>query len=99
MIVLNNISYNKLGKYESMLSQAYKGNYYSGATVLILKEIYEIVKNCGYRKSANFSCNSCRLQFLSEVGKAYFQYQSDLKETMRKVREGKIKKKEDKVTE
>lgn len=94
MIVFNRKVYGELKQYETNFRQAVFGNYVNIPLVKV-KEIYQKVKTIGYNKTAQFSCNSCRLKFLQEVGKAYFQYQSDLKETMRKVREGKEEGKEE----
>lgn len=95
MLILNRTAYTKLKPYESHFKQAVWGNYVN-CSLLRIKEIYEIVKTCNYNKSANFSCNSCRLHFLQDIGNAYFKYQEDTKETMKQVREGKINKNKEK---
>jgi hypothetical protein len=85
MIKLDNSSYKQLKEHENILAAAYKGNYLN-APYLTVKTIYDIVVKVGYNGQANFTCTRCRLNFIKEVGKAYFDYKQKLADSAEKAR-------------
>lgn len=91
MIRLDNNTYKQLKEHENILAAAYKGNYLN-APYLTVKTIYDIVVKVGYNGQANFTCTRCRLNFIKEVGKAYFDYKQKLADSAAKAREAKAAK-------
>ena len=91
MIRLDNNTYKQLKEHENILAAAYKGNYLN-APYLTVKTIYDIVVKVGYNGQANFTCTRCRLNFIKEVGKAYFDFKQKLADSAAKAREAKAAK-------
>lgn len=91
MIKVDNVSYKQLKEHENILAAAYKGNYLN-APYLTVKTIYDIVVKVGYNGQANFTCTRCRLNFIKEVGKAYFEFKQKLADSAAKAREAKAAK-------
>lgn len=103
MLQLDNKSYKKLEVYQQHFRTAVYGLCYSGLTASKLQEIYDIVKPLGLTFKPNMGCNSCRLKFLQEVGKAWFAYDEKVKkqreESLEKARKAKAEKAEKKEQE
>lgn len=78
MIKLNKSIYKKLQPYETYFRQAHYGCYLMNMSSLKILDILEIVKKCGYVGSVTVSCNNCKLKFMKEIGKYYFEYQKSL---------------------
>ena len=57
-----------------------------------MKTIYDIVVKVGYNGRENFTCTRCRLKFIKEVGKVYFEYKQKLSDSAAKAREAKAAK-------
>lgn len=93
MIRLDNNAYKQLKEHENILAAAYKGNYLN-APYLTVKKIYDIAVKVGYNGRANFTCTRCRLNFIKEVGKAYFDFKQKLADSAEKARAAKAEKKE-----
>ena len=91
MIRLDNNTYKQLKAHENILAAAYKGNYLN-APYLTVKTIYDIDVKVGYNGQANFTCTRCRLNFIKEVGKAYFDFKQKLADSAAKAREAKAAK-------
>ena len=91
MIKLDNTTYKQLKEHENILAAAYKGNYLN-APYLTVKTIYDIVVKVGYNGRENFTCTRCRLKFIKEVGKVYFEYKQKLSDSAAKAREAKAAK-------
>jgi hypothetical protein len=78
MIKLNKKTYKALQPYETYFRQAYYGCYLMNMSALKITNILEIVRKCGYVGSVTVGCNSCKLKFMKEIGKEYFEYQKSL---------------------
>lgn len=98
MVKLDNKAYKKLEPFQQHFRTAVYGLCYSGLTASKLLEVYDTVKTLGLTYRPNFSCNTCRLKFLQEVGRAWFAYDEKVKkqreESLEKARKAKAEKNE-----
>ena len=77
MIKINKNIYKQLKKYEMYLRQA-KHCYLMNCSSKTILDVLEIVRKCGYVGSVNVACSNCKLKFLQEIAKPYFEYQISL---------------------
>jgi len=65
-------TFNKLGKYESYLTTAYKADYVRGLTSTQINELIEVGNTLGIKYKHN-GCPKCVLEFIKKLASPYFE--------------------------